>query len=529
MGSVKGKTTFEIEDIPEAMTAARRWVNWRAVERDGRWTKVPIDPETGGAASSTDPSTWGSFMDAVEVANGDVALGIGFMLGDGWLGIDFDNLDAPESKALREFVWDWGRDCGTYMEWSPSKTGVHAIFRNVELPEWSQNRRGPVEVYQKARFFTVTGDRLFTDRDVNDAQGAVDEVCEKYLRKPEPAKPSNTAPIPSSTAGDPSAADWAYCCDLAARGFRAEEMTARLVEKMRGEGRAEKAARADYIERTVRGALAAAPASEATVEPLSAISLAALLEEHPVRTPYLIEGVLRRGEVACIIAPPKCAKSFLLADLALACATGNRWHGHWNVTEGRVCLVDNELTRNEMAHRMREVMRAKGISVPRIVDKIDLISLRETSLSAESVLEQLEGLGKYDLVIFDALYRFLEKGMDENSNADMTVLLRAFSRYASRTTACVVLVHHTAKGNQAGKESIDAGSGAGALGRAVDTHIVLFKHEEEDVFVEQMNTRSSKRPGKLAIRWEYPTFADTMVGDLEALHGSPKSKKKATE
>jgi len=34
MGSVKGRTAFEIEDIPEAMTAARRWVNWRAVERD---------------------------------------------------------------------------------------------------------------------------------------------------------------------------------------------------------------------------------------------------------------------------------------------------------------------------------------------------------------------------------------------------------------------------------------------------------------------------------------------------------------
>ena len=136
---------------------------------------------------------------------------------------------------------------------------------------------------------------------------------------------------------------------------------------------------------------------------------------------------------------------------------------------------------------------------------------------------------KYDLVIFDALYRFLEKGMDENSNADMTVLLRGFSRYAARTGAGVILVHHTSKGNQSGKEAIDQGSGAGSIGRAVDTHIVLQRHEEEDVFVESMSTRSSKRPGKLAIRWEYPTFSDTAVADLEALHGAPKPKKKATE
>jgi len=528
MASTKAGTAFEVESIPDEMTKARRWVNWRAVERDGRWTKVPVNPSTLANASSTDPATWGSFVDAVDQATADDQLGIGFMLGDGWLGIDFDNIDKPEAKELREWIWDWGNLCGTYLEWSPSKTGIHAIFRGCRLPEWSANRRGPVEVYEKARFFTVTGNRVYEGRDVLDSQNAVEEVCERWLKKEAP-KAAETPRTPATPAGDPSAADWAFCCDLAARGFREAEIAARLVEKMEAEGRAEKAARGDYIQRTVRGALAAAPASEGKSEPLPAISLTALLEEHQNRTPYLIEGILREGEVACLIAPPKCAKSFLLADLALSCACGNRWHGHWPVKEGRVCVVDNELTRNEIAHRMREVMRAKGVTVPRIDGRVDVISLRESQMSAQDVLDQLEGLGKYDLVIFDALYRFLEKGMDENNNADMTVLLRGFSRYAARTGAGVILVHHTSKGNQSGKEAIDQGSGAGSLGRAVDTHIVLQRHEEEDVFVETMSTRSSKRPGKLAIRWEYPTFADTAVADLEALHGAPKPKKKATE
>jgi hypothetical protein len=528
MASSKASTAFEVESIPDEMTKVRRWVNWRAVERDGRWTKVPVDPSTGSNASSTDPSTWGSFVDAVDQATADDQLGIGFMLGDGWLGIDFDNMDAPEAKELREWVWDWGNLCGTYVEWSPSRTGVHAIFRDCHLPGWSANRRGPVEVYEGKRFFTVTGNRVYEGRDVLDAQGAVDEVCDRWLRKEQPkaAEPPRT---PAAPAGDPSAADWAFCCDLAARGFREAEIAARLVEKMEAEGRAQKAARADYVERTVRGALAAAPAPEGKPEPLPSIGLAALLDQHRNRMPYLIDCILRRGEVACLIAPPKCAKSFLLADLALSCATGNSWHGHWRVAEGRVCVVDNELTPNELAHRMREVMHAKGIALERVDGKVDVVPLRESQMSAEDVLEQLEGLGKYDLVIFDALYRFLEKGMDENSNADMTVLLRGFSRYAARTGAGVVLVHHTSKGNQSGKEAIDQGSGAGSIGRAVDTHIVLQRHEQEDVFVESMNTRSSKRPGKLAIRWEYPTFSDTTVADMEALHGMPKPKKKAAD
>ena len=533
MGSSEPKTAFEIEDIPAAMIAERRWVNWRGAQRDGRWTKVPLLPGGDFPASSTDPNTWGTFADCVEAATHDHTIGIGFMLGDGWLGVDFDGLDQDANRELREFVWDWGRDCGTYMEWSPSKTGVHAIFKGCALPDWSQNRRGPVEVYTRARFFTVTGNRLFTERDVNDAQGAVEEVCDKYLRKSTPPNPlpTSTPTIPTSqqtAPGDPSAADWAFCCDLAARGFREGEIAGRLKEKMGAEGRAEKAARADYVERTVRGALSSAPASAGESEPLPAVLLGDLLDEHPVRTPYIIEGVLREGEVAALIAPPKCAKSFLLADLALSCATGNRWHGHWHVREGRACIVDNELTRNEIAHRLREVMRAKGISRERVADRITIVSLRETTTSAVEVLAQLEATGKFDLVIFDALYRFLEKGMDENSNSDMTQLLRAFSRYSARTRAGVIMVHHTAKGSQAGKEPIDAGSGAGALGRAVDTHIVLQRHDEEDVFVEQMNTRSSKRPGALAVRWNFPTFSDTTVADLEALHGT-KSKKKATD
>ena len=526
----KPVTGFEVEQIPLEMMNARRWVNWRAVQRDGRWTKIPIDPSTGETASSIDPETWGTFDEAVGAATFDHELGIGFVLGDGWLGVDFDHIDTDGELAA--WATQWSEDHRhLYIETSPSRTGLHAICR-ASKPEWSANRRGNVELYERARFFCVTGWALRTSATMEGHQAAIDAVADRWLRNEtphsRPSAPSQPAGV-SPSSGDPSAADYALCCDLAARGFRETEIIGRLVEKMEREGRHQKASRSDYLERTARKALAAGGGPAEAPEPIPCQALTDLLDEHQTRTPYIVEGILREGEVAALIAPPKCAKSFLLADLAMSCATGNHWHGHWPVRKGRVCLVDNELTRNEIAHRMREVMRAKGIDRERIAGAISVVSLRETNTNAYTVLEQLEAAGPFDLVIFDALYRFLEKGMDENSNADMTVLLRAFSRFAARTRAGVILVHHTAKGNQAGKDPIDAGSGAGSIGRAVDTHIVLFRHEEEDVFVERMSTRSSKRPGELAIRWEYPTFSDTTVADLEALHGSPKPKKKATD
>ncbi len=121
MGSSEPKTAFEIEDIPQAMIAERRWVNWRGVQRDGRWTKVPLLPGGDFPASSTDPLTWGTFADCVEAATHDHTIGIGFCLGDGWLGVDFDGLDQDANRELREFVWDWGRDCGTGI---PACTGM---------------------------------------------------------------------------------------------------------------------------------------------------------------------------------------------------------------------------------------------------------------------------------------------------------------------------------------------------------------------------------------------------------------------
>lgn len=526
MGKVKPNTGFEIEDIPDAMTRVARWVNWRAVERDGNWTKVPIDPRTGGNASSTNPDTWASFADAVDAATQDATIGIGFMLGDGWLGVDFDGLD--QNPTLSAWVWDWGNASTTYLERSPSGTGVHAIFLGASLPEWSANRRGPVEVYERARFFCVTGNRLYSGRDCTADQPSVDAVCSAYLsnRLSPHATPAAVGSPGVVSSQDASAADWAFACDLAKKGLRQHEIETLLRAKMEGEGREEKAARRDYVPRTVSGAIEAAGAVEPVVEPLAIRPLHAVIAENPVKTPYMIHRLLRRGEVAAVIAPPKCRKSFLIADLAIAGASGRDWFGQYRVQQGRVLLVDNELSPNEIADRTRAILGDYGVSMEDIGDRLDVLCLRDSDADIDEVVRQLQALDQpYDLIIFDALYMFLTEGMDENSNADMTCLLRKFRRLASRTGAAVVLVHHTSKGVQAGKEAIDLGAGAGALGRAVDCNIAIFRHEEDGCFVMKFNVRSSEPRGDLGIAWNYPTFRTAQGIDLEELYTGKKAKK----
>jgi len=519
------KTDFDIEQFPASMISARRWVAWKPVERDGKWTKIPWSAETDGPASSTDPATWSSFADATEYAL-ERSHGLGFMLGDGWLGIDCDAVAGPKWTWRDDWIGEWAASCKTFVEWSPSGTGIHAIFRGASLPEWAQNRRGNIEVYERARFFCMTGDTLYRDRDAIEAQDAVDAVCRRFLERTSPNPTStltSTLTTLTSAPRDDSAEDWRLACALAEKGYEGSRIAEMLQAKMIVEGRAEKAARPDYVRRTVEGALKTVGEVDEDA-PVSIRPLGEIISEHPEKTPYLIEGLLRRGEVGAVIAPPKCRKSFLMHDLAVCTARGLLWLQQFRTAEGRVLLVDNELTGNEIADRTRTILASRAIPVEAVSGRLDVLSLREDSRKLDAVLRALQALEKpYDLVIFDALYMFLEQGMDENSNADMTVLLRRFRRFASASGAAVILVHHTAKGSAANKESIDLGAGAGALGRAVDLNVGIYRHEEEGAFVCKFNTRSSPPVADFGIRWSYPRFGAAIGLDCTQLHGKRKS------
>ena len=244
-------TVFHVESIPQAMLSVQRWLNWRAVRRDGKWTKVPVDPNTGGSGDSTNSSKWGSLDVAVHRATADptLGLGLGFALGDGWLGVDLDHVvDEASGKIIDDDVSKWIDSHETYVETTPSGTGLHAIFFNVAKPEWSQNRREPVEVYDDKRFFTVTGLARFRDREIVADQTAVDSLCDKYLRKDKPTSPTGAERTRNP---DNSADDFAFACDLVRASTPRPEIEAKLVAKMIAEGRVDKANRPDYVGRTI--------------------------------------------------------------------------------------------------------------------------------------------------------------------------------------------------------------------------------------------------------------------------------------
>jgi len=125
----------------------RQWVCWLSEERDGKLTKIPYSPLTGGKASSTNPATWAGYSEAVVAYKERGYCGIGFMFTkeDEFVGVDLDHCLDSETGEVEDWAREIIHELDSYTEVSPSGTGVH-ILLSAMLPD-GRNRKGPIEIY----------------------------------------------------------------------------------------------------------------------------------------------------------------------------------------------------------------------------------------------------------------------------------------------------------------------------------------------------------------------------------------------
>ncbi len=270
-------------------------------------------------------------------------------------------------------------------------------------------------------------------------------------------------------------------------------------------------------------------AGTAPIEQLKPISVRKLLADHPDLRPPILHGLLRVGETMNLIAPSKVGKSWLVTDLALSVVTGRPWLETFQAERGDVLILDNELHPETMANRIPKVAKARGIPIDAYADRLHTLSLRGRLLDLFSLGRLFDTFehGRYKVIICDAFYRFLPPKTDENDNGTMAHLYNHLDNYASRLGSSFILIHHSSKGNQSGKSVIDVGAGAGSQGRAADAHIVLRRHEEEDVVVLEGEVRSWPKFEPRCLRWDFPTWQRADDLDPAQLQTDSGGKKKA--
>jgi primase-polymerase (primpol)-like protein len=126
---------------------------------NGRATKIPISPWSGKPAGCDRPQTWSTYKHARFALRRFRCDGIGFVFTDAdpFCGIDLDQCRtingaiAPDALVLI-------RRLASYTELSPSGTGTHVLVKGKL--SGSGRRKGKIEMYDCARYFTVTGKHL---------------------------------------------------------------------------------------------------------------------------------------------------------------------------------------------------------------------------------------------------------------------------------------------------------------------------------------------------------------------------------
>lgn len=175
----------EYRHVPREMKNTPNWLCYKLVDKgNGKFGKPPVSPKTGYPCPKNDRSKFVDFDTAVAAAKRLGLDGIGFVLADGWVAIDLDGciVDGQMNDLATEVcsLFD-----GTFIERSPSGTGIHVFVRGEKTTTRSRDVKLGIECYEGFNFMTVTGDSIdppeFDEAYDLDRQTDLDEFCARYL------------------------------------------------------------------------------------------------------------------------------------------------------------------------------------------------------------------------------------------------------------------------------------------------------------------------------------------------------------
>jgi hypothetical protein len=194
--------------IPAELRGWAQWGAWAFEQRKGKWTKVPIDARTGRNASTTDPTTWTTFAEALDYHRAhDSTDGVGFVFttADPYVGIDLDRAIDPTTGHLHPWAAELVALLDSYTERSPGGGGVK-VWVAARLPGEGKGRKrayegGAVEAYGRERYFTVTGQHWpGTPQTIEPRQAQLDQLTVRLWPPPAPRRPAPRARQPAAPA-----------------------------------------------------------------------------------------------------------------------------------------------------------------------------------------------------------------------------------------------------------------------------------------------------------------------------------------
>jgi len=170
------------------------------------------------------------------------------------------------------------------------------------------------------------------------------------------------------------------------------------------------------------------------------------LADRPEQQSWLVTGLWADEAVGIIGGEPKCCKSFLALDLAVAVAAGTPCLRRFEVPRpGRVLLYPAEDALHVVRRRLDGICAAAGRSLADLdVQVITAPSLRLDLDADRARLDETVARLKPRLLILDPFVRLHR--IDENASGEVAPLLAFLRDLQRRHAVSVAVVHHARKG-----------------------------------------------------------------------------------
>lgn len=145
----------DVDKIPQELKDIPQWVNWEWQINGKKWSKPPVHPSgirTDHAQSNL------TFDECYQntLLNPSLGMGISLRNTDRLCGLDYDGVISKEGLPLPEFHEELSNLPDTYVEISPSGTGVR-VFGYGDIRNIGGRKGSHYEQYSTGRYLTVTG------------------------------------------------------------------------------------------------------------------------------------------------------------------------------------------------------------------------------------------------------------------------------------------------------------------------------------------------------------------------------------
>jgi len=218
------------------------------------------------------------------------------------------------------------------------------------------------------------------------------------------------------------------------------------------------------------------------------------LADSPEQQRWLVEGLWSEEAVGIIGGEPKCGKSFLALDLAVAVAAGIPCLRRFAVSRpGRVLLYPAEDALHIVRRRLEGICAAAGVSLAALdVQVITAPSLRLDLEADRMRLEETVAQLKPRLLVLDPFVRLHR--IDENVSGDVAPLLAFLRELQRRHGIAVAVVHHAKKGAGAIRAG-QARRGSSEFHAWGDSNLYLRRDSNDRIVLTVEHRAAAAMPG----------------------------------